>query len=226
MVASYQKHSIEEFIGKRFAYLTVIGKADSSVEHSNKFLFRCDCGNVITDIPSRVISGHRTSCGQCIYRHKWRLSKRKEKKQSTLIRDGRTKHPLYGTWRQMINRCENPRTNYYERYGGRGISVCEEWKDFWKFVEWAVRNGYSNGLSIDRIDNDGNYCPENCRWVTQGEQLLNTCRNVVVEFDGKKQSLVEWAKELNINYRTLRNRHARGWTVERMLAEPIHTKNS
>jgi hypothetical protein len=121
----------------------------------------------------------------------------------------------------MMTRCYNPNTNRYHRYGGRGISICEEWlSDFANFREWAVVNGYEDGLTLDRIDNDGNYEPSNCRWVTWHEQSLNTSRNHLVEMDGITKPLDEWSKSHGMNPKTVRDRLARGWDYERAIKTP------
>ena len=104
----------------------------------------------------------------------------------------------------MKERCANPHNKRYERYGGRGISVCEEWKkDYSEFREWALENGYKDGLTIDRIDNEKGYSPENCRWVDRKTQNRNYSRNHLITYMGKTQCIADWAEELNINRATI-----------------------
>jgi len=117
---------------------------------------------------------------------------------------------LYRIWKDMRRRCNNPNRPDYSRYGGRGITVCAEWDDFAVFRDWAEASGYNDALTIDRIDNDGNYTPGNCRWVTIQRQSYNTRRNVFVTHSGKTQTLTEWAKETGINYGTLATRYSEG----------------
>ena len=106
---------------------------------------------------------------------------------------------LYSLWRTMLHRCYNPKRQSYKRYGGRGIQVCEEWKDPIKFMNWAEVNGYKEGLQIDRINNNGNYCPENCRWVTPKENSRNTRKNVNITLNGKTKTVSEWCEIIKIS---------------------------
>jgi hypothetical protein len=116
----------------------------------------------------------------------------------------------------MIDRCSNPRSQHFDRYGGRGIRVCSRWSSFWKYVE-DMGERPSNRHSLERIDNDANYEPGNCRWATQAEQMLNTCQTKKLVFMGREKPLIVWAREVGINYWTLIRRLQRGWSVERAL---------
>ena len=122
----------------------------------------------------------------------------------------------------MRVRCSNPKARYYPLYGGRGIRVCPEWQHFEPFYDWAMANGYKDSLSIDRIDVNGNYCPENCRWATAKEQARNQRSNRLVLYNGKTQTIADWADELNINPITLRTRLSHGWSVEEALTTPVN----
>lgn len=106
----------------------------------------------------------------------------------------------------MIQRCTNPNSTYFPRYGGRGITVCQEWRTRNNFKEWALSHGYRNDLTIDRIDNDKGYSPDNCRWVTPSQNCCNRSTTHFVTAFGKRQSLMEWSRELNISYNTLKKR--------------------
>ena len=118
----------------------------------------------------------------------------------------------------MKQRCCDANSTYYKDYGGRGITICPEWlNDFQAFYNWAVANGYANNLTIDRKDVNGNYEPSNCRWVTQKEQQNNTRKNYLLKYNGKIQTLAQWAEETQIPYRTLWSRLKRHWTIERTL---------
>lgn len=106
----------------------------------------------------------------------------------------------------MIQRCTNPNSTYFPRYGGRGITVCHEWRTRNNFKEWALSHGYRNDLTIDRINNDKGYSPDNCRWVTPSQNCCNRSTTHFVTAFGKRQSLMEWSRELNISYNTLKKR--------------------
>ena len=135
------------------------------------------------------------------------------------------KHPehqdrLYNVWCAMKERCYNPRNKSYERYGARGISVCEEWrKDFSVFAEWAESHGYEYGLTIDRIDGNGNYCPENCRWVTPAQQNRNYSRNHMITYNGETKCLADWADQYGINRATMYLRIKRGKDLDEVFSK-------
>ena len=124
---------------------------------------------------------------------------------------------LYRIWSGMKRRCYNKRSSYYERYGGRGITVCDEWlHDFQAFYDWSMSNGYADDLTIDRIDNDGPYAPWNCRWTTKEEQQNNTSRNLIYKHSGESHTLKQWSEILGINYQTLHSRIVdMGWDLDR-----------
>lgn len=140
---------------------------------------------------------------------------------------GMSKTKLYRAWDSMKARCYRKTTAPYPRYGGRGISVCYEWREsFISFMDWSIANGYSDGLSLDRIDPNGNYEPSNCRWVTMKEQENNKPSNRWVEYCGETHTISEWCGILGLSYHALRNRLRRGWSVERALTtkERIYNK--
>lgn len=183
---------------EKYGNLTVIqntGKADSS--GNAIWLCQCDCGRLV-EKSSRYL--HRDtvthSCG-CMrgFAHTKHGDKKRHAKANR----------IYSIWRGMLWRCDkqNQSKNSYSR---RGISVCEEWHDYKTFKDWAIANGYADGLSIDRIDYYGNYEPNNCRWVTPLEQANNKSNNHLITHDNKTMTLAEWARELGINYSTLRSR--------------------
>lgn len=133
---------------------------------------------------------------------------------------------LGGVWRTMINRCELPSTRHYGRYGGRGIKVCEEWHIFSNFYKWAIENGYDEDAprgqyTIDRINNDGDYTPDNCRWITQAEQCLNKSNNRFIEIDGEIHTVLEWCNILKLDRSFVNNRiNQYHWDEKRALLEP------
>lgn len=129
-------------------------------------------------------------------------------------------------WGGIIRRCDNPNAEFYHRYGGRGITVCDEWRDFEVFYKWALHNGYKDNLTIDRIDNDGNYEPSNCRWATWKEQANNKSLNHILTFNGKSQTMTLWAEEAGITRSAIKTRLKNGWSVEKALTTPIGVENS
>lgn len=136
---------------------------------------------------------------------------------------------LYNVWNNIKRRCYTKTNPYYKYYGGCGVKMCDEWRvSFSSFYDWSMGNGYDKDAkqgdcTLDRIDANGNYCPENCRWVSMKEQNFNRKANLILEYQGKKQCLAEWADELNINHSTLYYRIKRGWSVERALSEGVRT---
>jgi hypothetical protein len=202
----------KDLIGKRFGRLVVVGFAGKGSHRSTLWRCRCDCGTETTVFASNLQKGNTKSCG-CI---------RKEvtaKKNKTLGLSG-TK--IYSTWKHMKERCQNPNSKDYKRYGGRGICVCPEWQHFEVFYEWAIKNGYQEKLSLDRIDNSKGYTPDNCRWVTVDVQANNTRRNHYLSYNGKTQTMKQWADELGIRYLTLANRiNNLHWSDEKALSTPV-----
>lgn len=129
---------------------------------------------------------------------------------------------IYFIWKSMKQRCHNKNSSNYERYGGRGIKVCDEWRnDFQNFYNWSIQNGYSDDLTIDRINNDGNYDPSNCRWATAKEQSNNKRNNKHYECNGETHTLGEWGSILGISSATIWARLKRGWSVEKTLTQKL-----
>lgn len=127
---------------------------------------------------------------------------------------------IHNSWRGMRERCINKNHNHYKSYGGRGITVCDEWNDidngFINFYNWAMNNGYEEGLTIERIDVNGNYEPSNCKWVTNTEQANNKRNTIYLKYNNKTQSLLDWCKELNLNYTLVRSRIKKyNWSIEK-----------
>ena len=120
---------------------------------------------------------------------------------------------LYGIWSNMKTRCNNPKVKPYKNYGGRGITICDEWGKYDGFYKWAMSSGYQDNLTLDRIDSDGNYCPENCRWATQKEQQNNRRNNHLLTYNGETRTLKQWEEICGIDYTLIVHRLKRGMSV-------------
>ncbi len=188
-------------IGKRFGRLRVLELDHIGKHHSTWWRCICDCGNETIVYRGSLTSGDTISCG-CYH---------SEFKNEFSKTHGMSNHPLYSVWRGMIQRCTSITAANYERYGGRGIGVCEEWRNsFENFYDWAIDSGYEDGLSIDRIDNALGYYPDNCRWATRIEQQNNTRRNHKFTYANETHSIAEWSRILGVNHESLRYRISHG----------------
>lgn len=178
--------------GLKFGKLLVLRRAENKGRRV-RFVCRCDCGNIVVVNSDCLRDGMTKSCG-CF--------KIEELKQRSTTH-GKTQCKLYTMWINMKSRCYNPNNTSYSRYGARGITVCESWRQsFEHFYSWALANGFSEGLSIDRIDNDKGYSPQNCRFATHKEQMRNTSKNRL--YKGKPIS--QWCEELGLDYGYIRRR--------------------
>lgn len=211
---NFVKEKYYPLIGNKYNSLTIIG-IDSSNKSGHYFLrCKCDCGNEKVIRADRVLNNITKTCG-CQNKHynacnPHRLSHKYPK--------------LYSVWNTMRHRCYNPRNWKYKDYGGRGITVCEEWRNnFPNFFNWAMAYGYQEGLTIDRIDVNGNYEPTNCRWATLKQQARNKTNNKMITYNGETKSLVEWCEYLGLQpyYDTIGARIRVGWDVERAFTQPI-----
>lgn len=193
---------IIDLSGKRFGKLIAIRINGKTNAGNYKWLCSCDCGKETTVSSVSLRSGSIVSCGCHI----------REVTAKRNLTHGQTKTRLHRTWSNMKTRCGNKNAINFQNYGGRGISVCDEWKsDFIAFRDWAIANGYSDQLTIDRIDNDGNYSPENCRWITSFEQQSNKRSNRNICIDGKKKTVTEWGRVYKIPPVAIWARLNRGW---------------
>ena len=207
-------------IGKKYDMLTVLedmGQQPTKEGKRNRrfYLCRCDCGKVLPIRSDQL--GNIHSCG-CIKK----ITSARNAEQNHKHKQSGTR--LYGIWQGMLGRCRNPNDASYARYGGRGITVCDEWKsDFKAFMDWALANGYDEHLTIDRIDNDGNYCPENCRWATIRQQARNRSSNLLL--DGVHVSDAAYIFEMSVSAMSDRyKRGDRGETLYRPKGAPSGRK--
>ena len=202
----------EDLTGKRFERLVVLKQANDYIKpngrHESNWLCQCDCGNIVEVLGYSLKSGHTKSCG-CLH---------EETLKTIAITHGDSYSKLYGVYISIIDRCYNPNNKRFKDYGGRGIIVCDEWKDsYLNFKKWAVFSGYKEGLSIDRKNNDLGYSPSNCRWVTRIVQQNNMRKNHIVEYNGQSKTIAEWSRELNIKYDKLWKSIKKGLDIEDIL---------
>lgn len=183
-----------DLTGKRFGKLIVVCRVQNNKHNQPQWKCVCDCGNETVVVGQKLRKGITKSCG-CLVRE-----------QKTRLTHGMTGTVLHNRWLNMKSRCYNPKNKRYARYGGRGIFVCEEWLDFQNFYNWAIQNGFSKELSLDRIDNNKGYSPDNCRWATPRQQANNTKRNVFVEYKGERKTVAEWCRELGLDKRIVYSR--------------------
>lgn len=202
----------KDIIGKKFGRLTAL-RFSHTKNYKQYWIFKCDCGNEHITQLSHVKRGKIKSCGCYLKEHRRQFVKT----------HGLSKTRIYKTWKSMKHRVLNKKDKRYHDYGGRGILICDEWKNnFLSFYNWAMKNGYKDNLTIDRIDVNGNYEPSNCRWATPLIQANNQRRNHYITYNGKTQSMSDWARELGISYTVLRARiNSYFWSIEKSLTTPV-----
>lgn len=205
-------------IGKKYGRWTVIGETN----HPRKVHCRCECGKEADVWKPNLTSGKSLSCG-CLTREI--TTKRNTKHNGANTR-------LYSVWSNMRRRCYDSRNSRYHRYGGRGIKICSEWReDFDSFRQWMLSQGYDETASygqqtLDRIDNDGDYSPDNCRLATIKEQCENRCNRHVLEYNGVSMSVTEWNEKMGYPDKLIEGRIRRGWPVEKAITTPVRRTKS
>lgn len=204
------------FVGCKFNKLkiTSIGeKKLSGTRYYNTANCICECGKTINVILTEVSSGKTKSCG-CT---------RRETRRSKHIGEYKSEHPLYQVWAKMKSRCYDKNSKSYHNYGGRGIIVCDGWLSIsTAFIEWAKDNGWAKGLEIDRINNDGNYEPSNCHFVTRKVNTRNRRKAIYYEYKGESKRLYEWSEISGIPYPRLENRiRTKKWTIAKAIETPV-----
>lgn len=197
-------HKHIELAGKKIWMLTGVRRSDDYISpkgwHQTRWIFTCECGNETLQRPSQVISGVIKSCGCTSIAG------------AATKRHGLSDIPEYAVWAAMKSRCLNPDSPHYSSYGGRGISISDDWMSFEHFIRDMGRRP-SKRHSIDRVDNNKGYCKENCRWTTQKFQMRNTRFSSIVEYMGQKKSVSQWCEDLNLHASTVHNRIWRGETA-------------
>lgn len=199
-----------DLTGQRFGRLVVEGFAGTDKKRNVLWSCKCDCGQRRVVTGNNLKSGHTKSCG------------------CSRIAHGKSYTRLHRIWADMKTRCYNPQNRAYKNYGGRGITICDEWRDdFQKFYDWAMSCGYQDNLMIDRTDNDKGYYPDNCRWVNIEVQNNNKRNNIKIEYQGKVQTLAQWSKELEIEMDVLWHRiNVSGWSIEKAFSIPTDERKS
>lgn len=215
-----QKIDPADIVGNKYYKLSVCEYLGKNKNSKHIYSCNCDCGKQTVVTRNNLMSGNTKSCG-CLY---------KEINHVTNYIHGGTsrnkRENLYMVWDSIKSRCNNPNHHAYKRYGGRGIKMCDEWEnDYNAFREWSINNGYQDNLTIDRIDNNGNYSPDNCRFVSYKANERNKNNNHKITFNGKTMCLTEWSDETGISYGVLNQRiNIRHWPIERALTRPVTRK--
>lgn len=200
----------KDLTGNKYNMLTVLRRLPNRGNNA-VWECRCDCGNITKVTSGNLKNGSVKSCG-CL-----RL-------KSTSTTHNKSNSRLYRIWAAMKQRCYNEDYVAYKNYGGRGISICDEWvNSFENFYDWAINNGYSDSLSIERINVNDNYCPSNCTWVTLTEQAQNRRTCYMFQYNNKTQNLAQWCVDLGLDYKLIHNRIFKlKWSFERAISEPVH----
>jgi hypothetical protein len=204
----------KDITNMKFSNLLVVKKLYVLNKRDKKmWLCICDCGKETTAYSSDLFRGYKKSCG-CL-----KVSRMIE--MST--KHGLKKHSLYIAWINMRERCRRKNLSQYKDYGGRGIKICDEWRnDFMAFYNWSIANGWKKGLTIDRIDNNGHYDPSNCRFVDRITQCRNQRSNVLITYGGRTLCVSEWASILGLSGSTLRNRISiLKWDLNKAFTTPL-----
>ena len=204
---------IKDLRGKRFGKVVVVGYDHAEPTGMSYWFCQCDCGNQVILSRGQLMHNECPNCG-CTPKNAHRPPR------NNVSTHHMTGTRLYKIWKSMRNRCncKNPKRREYRDYPQRGITICDEWNDFENFYKWAMENGYDpdapkGHCTLDRIDNNGNYEPSNCRWATNTQQVRNRRKTVYLTYDGEKRPLTEWCEILGLNKKTVYGRlHDYGWT--------------
>lgn len=202
---------IEE--GQRFGRLTII-KEIPARNHKRRFLCKCDCGEEKVIALKLLTQGEAKSCG----------CKKRDHLISMTYKHGYARERLYITWQAIKQRCLNPNNPNFHHYGGRGIKICDEWMDYLEFRRWSLSAGYTDYLTIERIDVHGGYNPGNCTWIPKEKQVCNTRSTRWVDIGGRRMNFKDAAELMGINYDTAYRRVSKGWTNEDAILLPVKSR--
>lgn len=200
------KYNIHDYVGKTFNKITILSESLERNKRGERLIIGlCECGKTKNYLIYKIISGHTKSCG-CLHK-----------------KHGHSRHPLHIVWSSLKIRCYDPDANNYKNYGGRGVTICDEWrKNFKAFFDWCISNGWQKGLELDK-DVKGNgllYSPQTCCFLNKKENLNHRRKSIRFIHDNKNLSISEWAEILNINIGTLDKRYRSGWPIEKILEKP------
>ena len=194
---------MKDLTGQTFNAWKVLEEVDRDKHNKRVWKCECKCGGYYNIVQENLTLGKSKMCRNCSLERKAELPKRED-------------HRLYSIWKNMRNRCSNPNREHYHNYGGRGIKVCERWQDFNLFVE-DMYDTFEEGLSLDRIDVDGNYCPENCRWANIEEQSNNKRDSLKLMFEGEYYTEAQLSRKTGVSRTTIQQRRRNGYSVEEMI---------
>lgn len=210
---------LKDYSGEKFGRLTVIKRVENNKYNQVRWLCKCDCGNEKIVLANNLRNGETKSCG-C-------LKKEQDYINIAHIKHNKSNTRLYNIWKNMKHRCNNPNNNKHKFYYDKGIKVCNEWlNDFMSFYNWAINNGYQDNLTIDRINNDGNYEPNNCRWATVTEQNNNQSTNIKIKYNNNIYTMKQFCKKYNLKRETLDYRLKNNWDIEKIINTPTQSKKS
>lgn len=206
-------HRLNLNVGDKFGRLTIICCEGANSLGKYMYRCRCDCGNTLIVMGSNLNRGRIVSCG----------CKKRENARNSRGFHGHTKESIYNIWGGMLQRCGNAKLDGFKNYGGRGILVCEEWKNFKNFYSWAIKNGYeeNKNLSIERIDVNGDYCPKNCKFIDKAKQCMNKQNTLWYKGENLKSACIR----LGINYTTVHSRIRKGMDVEKAVETSLNKED-
>lgn len=222
-----ENYSDQKWIGQKYGRLTVI--AYERVKRKTgkteiRWIVRCECGTLKSVRPYKLIIGNTLSCG--CHKREATIEHNKVAKTKHGARKSGSSSRLYNIWHGMKQRCYCDTCKDYANYGARGISICDEWlNDYSAFRDWSLAHGYADDLSIDRIDYNGSYSPDNCRWENSVTQCRNRRNNRRIFYKGKERTIAEISSMCGINYDALHMRIKNGWSIEDATAIPLRNNN-